>query len=62
MTEPDYITVAGTADPHKFLVMIMKYHQRDDQYIAGRVSQALSEVAARALARGWAATLKLEIR
>lgn len=61
MAEPDYVTVARTLDPRKFLVVVM--HDRgDEEFIPTRTSQALPHPAAHALAESWASALKVEIR
>lgn len=62
MTDSDYVTVAPAVEPKKYCVLLMKYHGRDDEYLAVRSSQALPEAAAQALARSWAAALSLEVR
>lgn len=61
-TEPDYVTVLPTDHPRKFLAVIMKWHARDDEYIQGRVSVALTTEQAHALARIWAEAAGLEVR
>lgn len=61
-TDRDYVTVLPTAHPHKFIVSIMVYRKRDDEYVMTRCSHSLSEPAARALAQSWAAATHLEVR
>lgn len=60
--DTDYVTVANTTTPHKFLVVVMKYRKGQDDYVTGRCSQGLPEDTARALAKSWAAALGLEVR
>jgi hypothetical protein len=62
MDDSDYVTIVKTQDPFKFLVCVIKYQPRDDDYVQTRVSQPLSAIAAETLAKSWAAALKLEIR
>lgn len=61
-SEPDYVTVAPAVSVGRFCVLVMKYDARNDEYAIGRSSQALSHVAARALAHSWAEALRLEVR
>lgn len=62
MTDDDhYITILPTAS-HYFIVVEMKYRRGQDDYIQGRCSVALKHTAAQALAKSWAAAMKLEIR
>lgn len=60
--DEDYITLLPTANPRKFLVVVMHYRKRDDEYVQGRVSQPLNETAAKSLAEMWAAAMKLSVR
>lgn len=60
--EPDYVTVLPTTDPHKFLVAIMTYHARDDEFIQKKVSQKLPKDNAHFLADTWAAALQIQKR
>ena len=62
MVERDYVTVNPTVNPRKFCVVVMRYKEREDEYVPSTTSTALPKVAADALARGWAAALQLEIR
>lgn len=62
MNDADYIRIAPAIAPSKYCVLLMKYHSRDDSYLAVRSSQPLSETAARSLAQSWAAALGLEVR
>lgn len=65
MTEPDYVTVnraVTPGNPSRFCVLLMKYHQQNDEYLAVKCSEALPEAAARALAQSWAAALQLDVR
>jgi hypothetical protein len=62
MSEPDYVTVLATHDPRQFLVVVMKWHARDEEYIQGKVSEPLPLVPARRLAESWAAALGIEVR
>ncbi len=55
-SEPDYVTVMATTDPRKFLVAVMTYHARDEEYIIKQVSrQPRSQIMAEGLAKMWAA-------
>lgn len=62
-TEPDYVTILPTQSPHRFLVAVMTYHARDDEFIQKKVSQhATSRDMAEALADTWAAALGIQKR
>lgn len=58
----DFVTVEHTADPHKFLVVVMRYRKAHDDYHQAQISHPLSTTAATALAQSWAAALRLEVR
>lgn len=61
--EPDYVTVLPTTDPHKFLVAVMTYHARDDEFIQKKVNrEPLPQKAADALADSWAEALQIQKR
>lgn len=60
--DEDYITLLPTDDPRYFMVVEMKYRKGQDDYVQGRYSLRLKAVAAEALAKSWAAAMKLEIR
>lgn len=60
--EADYVTILPTHSPHKFLVVIMKWHSRDEEFIQGMVSRPLSSITASNLAQSWAAVNKLDVR
>lgn len=62
MTEPDYVTMLPTLDPHKFLVVVMHYHAPSDEFIQTKCSQPLPCVTAGALAKSWATALGVEVR
>lgn len=63
MSEPDYVTILATQHPQRFLVAIMTYHARDEQFIQKKVSrEPLKREAADALAESWASALGLEKR
>lgn len=62
-TEPDYVTILPTQHVRKYLVAIMTYHARDEEFIQKKVSaEALNLSAAHALADSWAAALGIEKR
>lgn len=62
-TNEDFVTVLPTNNPVRYLVAVMTYHKRDDEYIIKKVSeQALPHVQAEGLARSWAAALSVEVR
>lgn len=58
--EPDYVTVLAHRNPFLRVVAVMKW--QGDEYRISKVSEALRTDAAEALARSWAAALKLELR
>lgn len=58
----DYVTVQGTAHPHKYLTVVMEYYKPDDGYRIKKASNPLREDVARFLAESWAAALQLEYR
>lgn len=61
--ESDYVTLLPTKHPTRFLVAVMTYHERDEQYIQKKVSRGLlGREAAVNLAASWAAALHLEVR
>ena len=60
--EPDYLTIAPAVEPGKYCVLLMRYIQREDEYVIGKSSQALPETAAKTLLESWQAALKLEVR
>lgn len=62
-SEPDYVTILPTQHTRKYLVAIMTYHARDEEFIQKKVSQnAVSLSAAHAIADMWAAALGIEKR
>lgn len=61
--DTDYVTVQATTDPHRFLVVVMRYDGRHDEHTIGKISAiSLKRDAADALAKCWAKALQLEIR
>lgn len=61
--ESDYVTVLATEHPKQFLVAVMTYHGRDEQYIQKKVSrERLTHSSAVHLAATWAAALHIEVR
>lgn len=60
--EDAYITLTPTVRTGYFLVCVMKWHEPGDEFIQTRVSTALKEQAAKALAESWAAAMGLSIR
>lgn len=61
-SNPDFVTVLPTNNPVRYLVAVMTYHKRDEEYIIKKVSEALPHVQAEGLARSWAAALSVEVR
>lgn len=60
--EKPFVTVEPAVAFQKFCVEVRKWDRVQDGYIISRCSQALTRVAADALAKSWAAAMKLEIR
>lgn len=60
--DADYVTLMPAVAYQKFCVAVMKYSRHDDGYSIFRCSQDLPHYAAQALAKSWAATMRLEIR
>lgn len=62
MNEQDYITLAPCLGHTRFIVAVMKWQKRDEQFIQARISNPLLRTAALALAHSWAFDLGLEFR
>lgn len=60
--ESDYITINPAVASYRYNVVVMKWDHTLQEYVVFRCSQAISDSAAKALARSWAAATKLEIR
>lgn len=55
-----YVTLSPAIHSDRWLVIVMKQHH--DDYIQTRCSEAMKREAAEALAKSWAAAMRLEVR
>lgn len=58
----DYITVNPAVRYAKFNVVVMKWDQHERQHSIFRISHSMPKAGAEALAKSWAAAMRLEIR
>lgn len=58
----DYVTTMACVNPQRAIVAVMHYDKTQDGYTQRKCSEPLSVRGADALAKSWAAALKLEIR
>ena len=60
---PDFVTLLPTTSPTLFLVAVMTYQSRDQEYVTHKLSpKALKRENAQALGAQWAKERGLEIR
>jgi len=62
MDEPDYVTVNPAMPFRKFNAVVMRFDHTQQEYVVFRISEALPETAAKALASSWAAAMRVEVR
>jgi hypothetical protein len=60
--DEDYVMVNPAVRPHKFNAVVMRFDHTSQEYVVFRISEALPESAARALAQSWAAAMHMEVR